>query len=165
MLLLLIIYCYCIFSVKKILNKHKDTRPEEPPNNSRSISDLGPNDPFPGNPDGDEETAITDPSDENVVTPNSLQHDMQQNDGSQSEGGQDEDSQDEGGQDQGDQDGQDDPKYEVVPIQIPPRLPDDEQADGGKEPHIDSGFASCEGGEGQVNEVCTYYYKLCGRFR
>ena len=155
--LLLIIYCHCIFSVKKILNKHKDTRPEEPPNNSRSISDLGPIDPFPGNPGGDEETAITHLSDENVVTPNSLQHDMQQNDGSQSEGGQDEDGKDEGGEDQSSQDGQDDPKYEVVPIPSPLVLPDGEQADGGNERVLDSGFASGEGGEGQVNEVCTYY--------
>ena len=152
--------------MKKILNKHKDTRPEEPPNNP--ISDPCPNGPLSNNSDGDEGTTITYLTDENVVTPNNLQHDVQQDDGIQSEGGQDEDSQDEGGQDQsgqGGQDGQDDPKYEVVPIEPPPVLPGGEQADDGNERAIDSGFASGEGGEGQVNEVCTYHYLLCGRFR
>ena len=155
---LLIIYCHCIFSVKKILNKHKDTRPEEPPNNPLPVSDPGPIDPFPNNPDRDEETTITYLTDENVVTPSNLQDDLQQDYGTHTEGGNDEDSPDEGCQDQSDQDGQDDLKYEVVPIPTRPVLPDDEQADGGNEGTFDSGFTSGEGGEGHVNEVCTYHY-------
>ena len=78
------------------------------------MSDPGSIGPLPCNDDGDEGTTSTYLSDENAVTPNSLQDDVQQDDGNQSEGGQDEDSQDVGGQ--SDQECQDDLKYEVVPI-------------------------------------------------